>query len=308
MTSETQLIEWQRIKSEIALYNDIAVMGKMNYSLEAIQKWAKQSKQSLETQNEIAEYRLRLNRKQGEWIAENIPEEGGGDHLPNSLGANPTLAEAGIDYHDSPKFRVLARIPEAKFENYIREIKEGGTEELTTRDACHLINKAHIGNASGENEWYTPAIYTDAAYDVMGSIDVDPASTEIANKFIKAKQYFTTQDDGRTKQWLGNVWMNPPYSQPLVTDFCNLLIEKLKSGEVKQACVLVNNATETSWYQNMLSVANTVCFIKGRVKFLGKEGSSGAPLQGQTILYFGENYRKFAEVFSRFGVILYADK
>jgi hypothetical protein len=80
----------------------------MNYSLEAIQKWAKQSKQSLEAQNEIAEYRLRLNRKQGEWIEANIPEEG---HFTENQysGSNendkPTLAQAGIDYHDSPRFR-----------------------------------------------------------------------------------------------------------------------------------------------------------------------------------------------------------
>lgn len=134
MSPETQLIEWQRIKSEIAECNDIAIMGKMNYSLEAVQKWAKQSKQSLETQNEIAEYRLRLNRKQGEWIEANIPETGGGDHLPNSLSASPTLVEAGIDYHDSPKFRALAQIPEDKFEQFIADTK-ASAQELTSRDA-----------------------------------------------------------------------------------------------------------------------------------------------------------------------------
>ncbi len=86
------------------------------YSLEVIQKWAKQSKQSLETQNAIAEYRLRLNRKQGEWIEANIPAEGAKgliqEHLQATENSHLTLTEAGIDRNDSPKFRILAQIPE----------------------------------------------------------------------------------------------------------------------------------------------------------------------------------------------------
>lgn len=50
---------------------------------------------ALEVQNEIAEYRLRLNRKQGEWTEANIPEEGGKSPLPaeNSRLSQPTLAD-----------------------------------------------------------------------------------------------------------------------------------------------------------------------------------------------------------------------
>jgi hypothetical protein len=82
-------------------------------------------------------------------------------------------------------------------------------------------------------------------------------------------------------------------------------VEKLKNREIKQACVLVNNATETNFYQSMLCECQAVCFVKGRVKFIDQNGeSSGAPLQGQTILYFGESYQKFAKVFSQFGVVL----
>lgn len=182
--------------------------------------------------------------------------------------------------------------------------------EISINEAYkEVTGKAHVSYANGENEWYTPEVYAVAAREVMGNIDVDPASTEIANRIIKAGKYYTAEDNGLTKEWTGNIWMNPPYSQPLVTEFCNLLADKFKSGEVNQACVLVNNATETNWYQNMLTVANAVCFIKGRVKFIDKNGnSSGAPLQGQTILYFGNNCQKFSEVFSRFGVVLHADK
>lgn len=192
------------------------------------------------------------------------------------------------------------------------EITEEVTQQVIERTENERLEKSsetnvHVTNATGENEWYTPKIYIDAAKKVMGTIDVDPASTEIANKIVNAEKYYSIKDDGRLQKWDGNVWMNPPYSQPLVTEFCNLLVEKIKKGEIKQACVLVNNATETLFYQNMLSCCQAVCFIKGRVKFIDKKGkSTGVPLQGQTILYFGEYEKPFGEIFSEFGRVLYA--
>ena len=301
---ETQLVEWNRIKAEIANCKDVSVMSKMNYSLEAIQKWARQSKQSLETQNEIAEYRLRLNRKQGEWIEQNIPEEGGNPQLTKN--SQLTLAEAGIDRNDSPKFRILAKIPEDKFENYIRESKES-VAEITTNDACRLLNKPHVANNSGENEWYTPPEYIEAARRVMGSIDTDPASSDEANEIIKAKKYYTSKDDGLSQTWVGNIWMNTPYAQPLVAQISESLASKYETREVKQACVLVNNATETEWFQKMMNLCDAVCFLKGRVKFIDKNGeSTGAPLQGQAIVYLGKNKKAFAAEFGTMGKILYA--
>ena len=165
----------------------------------------------------------------------------------------------------------------------------------------------HVSHNSGENEWYTPAPIIDAALLTMGSIDCDPASSDKANEIIKAKRYYNSETDGRKQKWEGNIWLNPPYAQPLVSEFCHLLFEKYISGEIKQACVLVNNATETAFYQEMLDICSAVCFIKGRVKFLDEDGIGlGAPLQGQTILYFGSNAQRFADSFSQFGVILYA--
>ena len=310
MTEETHLIEWNSIKTAIAQCDDIKLISKMNYSIEAIQKWAKQSRQSLETQNEIAEYRLRLNRKQGEWIEANIPEEGSRgliqEHLQATIFSRLSLADVGIDRNDSPKFRLLARIPEEKFEAYIQTTKEN-RNEITTIDACRLVDKAHVSYATGESEWYTPPAYIDAARQAMGSIDVDPASSDKANEIVKATTYYTPAHEGRTKVWVGNVWLNPPYTQPLVSNFCELLVQKYQAGEIAQACVLVNNATETGFYQRMLQYCAAVCFIKGRVKFIDEKGvESGAPLQGQTILYFGQQKDKFAHAFNRFGVILYA--
>lgn len=166
--------------------------------------------------------------------------------------------------------------------------------------------KAHVANNSGNNEWYTPQEFIDSARSCMGGIDLDPASSEIANQTVQAKAFYTKEDNGLTQDWSGRVWMNPPYAQPLISEFAKAVSEKYAKGEVSEACVLVNNATETGWFSTMLCEASAVCFPKGRVKFLDQEGRpSGAPLQGQAILYFGKNRERFKESFQQHGGVLY---
>jgi len=162
----------------------------------------------------------------------------------------------------------------------------------------------HVARNTGENEWYTPPEFIEAARNVMGGIDCDPASTEIANRTVKAAKFYTADDDGRNKEWAAKVWMNPPYAQPLISEFSVALTTRLQSGQVKEACVLVNNATETNWFQLLMEKATAVAFIKGRVRFLDPEGNPGAPLQGQCLLYFGEKIKDFYQQFERFGIIL----
>jgi hypothetical protein len=141
----------------------------------------------------------------------------------------------------------------------------------------------------------------------MGSIDTDPASSEVANKTVKAQQFFDAEQNGLEQKWSGNVWMNPPYSQPLIAQFSDAITKKFSEGEIDQACVLVNNGTETGWFQTILDAASAVCFIKTRVRFIDPSGKpSGAPLQGQTVIYIGDNTGAFNDAFCSFGKVLYA--
>lgn len=159
--------------------------------------------------------------------------------------------------------------------------------------------RPHVANNSGNNEWYTPSEYIEAARKAMGSIDTDPASNEIANKVVKADKYYTIETDGLAHDWHGNVWMNPPYSSDLITKF----IEKLKEQRANydQAIILVNNATETQWFYEIVKIASAVCFPKSRVKFYMPDGKTGAPLQGQAVLYVGNNTEKFISAFGGIG-------
>lgn len=158
---------------------------------------------------------------------------------------------------------------------------------------------------TGNNEWYTPKRFIDAAREVMGEIDLDPASCDFANNYIKAKTFYSEEDDGLEKEWHGKVWMNPPYSSNLIGRFCEKLTKSFLSGSVPEAIVLVNNATETGWFETLTQVAAAVAFPTGRVRFVSEEGEKNTPLQGQAFIYFGDRREDFVDVFEDFGWTAY---
>ncbi len=179
--------------------------------------------------------------------------------------------------------------------------KERQKRQEKVRSLIDMESGVHVSHNSGENEWYTPKEFIESARKAMKGIDLDPASSAVANKTVKAKTYFTQENDGLKHNWAGNVWLNPPYAQPLISYFSEKLINEIPN--IKQAVVLVNNATETNWLQPLLETCGAVCFLKGRVKFIDKNGDpSGAPLQGQAIIYFGSRPQSFINEFIQYGV------
>lgn len=181
---------------------------------------------------------------------------------------------------------------------------EGGGQQSVTLmpdEELVVVKMAHVGQNSGENEWYTPEPFIDAARAVMGAIDLDPASSDVANTVVGAAAYFTAQDDGLSQDWHGRIWMNPPYAQPLVSQFCAKLRDEYDSGSVTGAIVLVNNATETAWFQRIIGAASAVCFPLARVKFWAPDRVSSTPLQGQAVVYLGNDAAAFIREFAAFG-------
>lgn len=168
-----------------------------------------------------------------------------------------------------------------------------------------MKNKPHVAHNSANNEWYTPPYIIEAARKTMGGIDTDPATSLKANEVVKAKTIYTIDNCGLRNDWLGNIWLNPPYARGLVDAFVDHAIEVFVHGSAKQGCILVNNATETRWFQKLLKYCDSVCFLNQRVRFILPCGNpKGVPLQGQAVIYIGLWAADFKRSFEHLGVVL----
>ena len=68
-------------------------------------------------------------------------------------------------------------------------------------------------------EWSTPQELFDQL-DAEFHFDVDVCETD---ENAKCKKYYTTQDDGLSKSWVGTVWCNPPYGQYILGKPANVI-------------------------------------------------------------------------------------
>ena len=157
------------------------------------------------------------------------------------------------------------------------------------------------------NEWYTPSKYIEAAREVMGSIDLDPASCELANQTVRATRYYTQEDNGFIHPWYGNVWCNPPYGKLGGISNKELwskkIVDSYEDGYVEQAILLVTASTESMWFQPLWNYPICFSLRSDRVRFFSPEGSMCEHPHGTAFVYFGDNEQRFTKVFSQFGRI-----
>lgn len=272
----------------------------------AFREYARKIKAAIEAQNAtqtvvlLAEARIGAELKAAQERGELARH--GGDRKsikPRTSGLDgATLDSLGIPSQRASEMRQLADIGEVGIREAAR-VANGAGEPLT-RSA--VFN--HRAQGTGENEWYTPAEYVEAARLVMGGIDLDPASSETANRTVKASRILTQEQNGLAVSWHGRVWLNPPYAQPWIAQFAEKMVEEFKSGRVRDAITLTHNYTDTQWFHALAGSAAAVCFTRGRIGFLSPDGKRAAPTQGQAFCYFGANVPQFAEEFARFGLVM----
>ena len=187
------------------------------------------------------------------------------------------------------------------------------TEDLNISSADLLLPPRQLTRArtwTGDVEWYTPPDILEAACEVLGAIDLDPASSDAqqAQAPVKAANYFTVENSGLDRPWCGRIWLNPPYARGWIDRFVEKMVQSYRSGEMRAGILLTNSATETNWWQMAASGCDALCFRKGRVRFLklvnGSLSTGGSsPSHPHTLFYFGPDTTRFVCVFRRFGLV-----
>jgi hypothetical protein len=154
--------------------------------------------------------------------------------------------------------------------------------------------------ASSESvEWYTPAYLVAAVTRVLGAVDCDPCSNPLPYN-VPAAVHYTRDDDGLIRPWVGRIYMNPPYGDALPSWVDKLLAERAL-GRCTEAITLTPARTDTRWFQPLWS-ADALCFVRGRVQFVGSITGSTFPT---VLAYFGPHADRFAVEFAGQGQIIY---
>lgn len=155
-------------------------------------------------------------------------------------------------------------------------------------------------DTEGSDSWFTPAWIIELVRDVLGGIDLDPASCEIAQGVVKAKRYYTRADDGLSRPWIADrLFANPPYSRP--QPWAEKLIAEWSAGNVKAAIFLTSNATDSRWGQLLLRHCQAICFPANRLRHWNPLKSNDAPSDGSLLTYFGPEPDRFRERFAPYG-------
>jgi ParB family transcriptional regulator, chromosome partitioning protein len=156
------------------------------------------------------------------------------------------------------------------------------------------------------NEWYTPSRYIEAAREVLGGIDLDPASCEAANRVVKAKQYYTKEQDGLARPWVArSVWLNPPYgklaNKSMLEMWVRRLIQHYEQGSIEQAILLSTTNVESPWFRFLWDYH--ICFVDHEIRFMHPNGVRKCHLFGSIFVYLGPHEQRFIDIFQQFGTI-----
>lgn len=158
------------------------------------------------------------------------------------------------------------------------------------------------------DERFTPKPYIESVRKVLGKIDLDPASSRLANIRINADCIFTIEDSGLAAKWFGNVFCNPPYSRGNLEKWSTKIRFEHEQRNTKNSIYLIPNDPSTNWFK----IVNNFpfCLTDHRIPFLCWDGKrfiyEKNPKNSSIIMLLSDDleiYRKFFVEFAKHGPI-----
>ena len=158
-----------------------------------------------------------------------------------------------------------------------------------------MVNSALLSSARGD--WNTPESFLDLVRQI-GNIGLDPCSN--SESTVDALVSWDKDDDGLAHSWgtVGLVYVNPPYGRQIGAWVSKCAHEAARGVEV---LALVPSRTDTKWFQDHASTAAAVCFMRGRLRFVGADNAAPFP---SAVLYWGARVSRFRAVFGAVGLVV----
>lgn len=87
--------------------------------------------------------------------------------------------------------------------------------------------------------------------------------------------------DGLEREWTGNVFCNPPYSN--IATFIDKGWRELRAGSCKVVVYLVPARTDTTWFHDYCMKGAEIRFLRGRLRFNGAKNN--APFPSMVVIF-----------------------
>jgi len=133
------------------------------------------------------------------------------------------------------------------------------------------------------DEYYTPKHIIDA----LGHFDLDPA-TPPNPRWRTADVMYTKEDDGLKQDWFGRVFLNPPYSRPLVNQF----MEKMAIHG--NGIALIVPKLGTKMFRDIIYPnCSAIYILQERIKFFNEDWiQQKSPICQSMLVAFGEENKQ----------------
>jgi len=159
------------------------------------------------------------------------------------------------------------------------------------------------------SEWYSPAIYVEAARVAMGGgIDFDPCSCPLAQTIVQATDFCGLPDDGLARSYWGpRVWMNPP--SPPRDWFADLLRRHRSSStdDCEHAVYMAYSIEQLSQLQRFCDLGDyRICVPAKRIRYLSPQSDGslkpgGSPTHASALIGLGFDRVQWATAFGPLG-------